>query len=47
MKIILNKQDVLNILSWAGISRSIAEDVRVKWDESEQKTLIKIRELIR
>ena len=43
VKTILNKQDVLNILSWGGYVREFRTP---NFEDDEEKTLDKIRKLI-
>jgi len=43
MNLIINKEDLLNILGWAGLARNVAENTQVGFDESEEKTLIKLK----
>jgi len=40
----LNKQDIKNILSWAGLVKARAEGVGVPFEEDEEVTLKKLKE---
>ncbi len=43
MKIILNKQDIQNLHLWAETAKIKAKELRVPFEEDEEKTLKKIR----
>lgn len=46
VRILLNKQDVMNVLAWAGRAEVGAEEVGIPFDDDELKTLEKFKKVI-
>lgn len=46
VRILLNRQDVMNVLAWAGKSIVDAEEVGVPFDDDELKTIEKFKKVI-
>jgi len=45
VRILLNKQDVMNVLAWGGKAQADAED-SIPFDEDELETLRKFKKII-
>ena len=43
VRILLNKQDLRNILSWAGLVKARADDICIPFEKDEEETLMKIK----